>query len=370
MKRWLLIFLLACSCGPCCPCGDDCPCESAEVAQSLFAWSPGGKPYHANACVVKSSDGKCGSGVYLQYGGMVGVLTCQHVAGGKMSATFSDGKTLSGEHRTDKFGHDIAWIAVKHPTIEPLNLSAVAPKPGERVEFVSRGGPVSQLRHWYGTVESDGERLRVDANITPGDSGGTILNERGEVVGVSTDGAATATYVGGWVVYAGAGSPGYGPIRKFLQRLHTQFCPDGRCPPQYGDLYPPEQGEPPTPPTPLPIDDSALDELRQRIDQLEKSQRGPAGKDGRDGKDGVSPDPQAIADSIKLPSVEQIADAWHAKYGAKIVAEVKAQIPPLYVEVVDPSGKYSSPPQAIHFMQGEGLRLTLDPTQLVLPKAP
>lgn len=430
MKRWLVILLLACSCGPCCPCKEDCPCDAqqprtsidhgyyaANNAQPLFAWSPHGKSYHANACVVKASDGKCGSGTYIQYGGMTGVLTCQHVVGGRMTATFSDGKQLSGDPITDKLGNDIAWFAVTHPTLKPLSLSATAPAPGERVEFVSRGGPKSGLRHWFGSVQSDGDKLTIDANITPGDSGGGIVNSRGEVIGVSTDGQTTAAlaFADGrtilnpdpsyakrvyesnqaWIVYGTAGSPGYGPIRRFLQRVHARlqnpFCPDGNCPDysqpdsggRYGPLYPPSE-QPETPDYTPPVPSTEVAELRERIDSLEKSLQGPKGDKG---------------DAGKSPSADEVAASLVKNHGNEIAGKIKVDIPPLYVEsspgkplvavdvangqplklhevvpplyveVVDPTGKYSAPPQAIRFMDGEGLRLTLDPTQIVLPKA-
>lgn len=385
MKRLVLLLMLLAS-----PAFGQAFSAPQQSQRQLFHWSPANKPYFSAACVVKSSDGKCGSGVYCEYDGMVGVLTCKHVAGGEsMTCTFNDGQSLRGKYRTDKLGHDIAWVSVKHPTITPLKISDVGPQQGERVEFVSRGGPLSQLRHWYGTVESDGERLNVNANITPGDSGGTILNAGGEIVGVSTDGRTTATKVNGWVVYAGAGSPGWTPIRNFVRRVREAIgtqCPD--CPPQprgnYGDLYPPDYGRAPPPPPPQydkpqpsPIQPGDLDGVIAAFDRLMEKMEpipgppGPPGKDGCDGKDGKSPSADDVAKALQpsLPTAESIADVLYVKYGDQLTARVKAQIPPLYVEVIDPTGKYSAPPQAIHFMEGEGLRLVLDPTQLVLPKA-
>lgn len=407
MTRWLFALILACACGPCCPC-DDCPCEGQELplvaSYSLpvavqFNWSP--PAAHHEAVVAVQAGNRGGSGVYVECEGVFMVLTCEHVAvgGSTMTAKFRDGTVRSGSPRTDKFGHDVAGMLVeKHPTVTPIQFAPSIPTP-TKVEMLGYAGPAGRLRHWWGSVARDSSIAvtKYDAGVGSGDSGGPVLNEQGQLIGLLAHGE-QPNNTDGWATYNRAGGPAWTPLRNFAIRLRAFSnpsgtnpplnerpaggCGPGGCPPYGGGgyggggLYPPSPDQYPQQPTPAapgcqcPDYAAQIAAMEAKIANLELQGLvpGPAGKDGKDGK---SPSADEIAAKLQpsLPTADAIASVLFVQYGDQLADNLKAKIPPLYVEVIDPTGKYSAPPQAIRFMEGEGLRLVLDPTQLVLPKA-
>jgi S1-C subfamily serine protease len=77
-------------------------------------------------------------------------------------------------------GLDAAVLVTGLHGQEPWPLADRAPRPGERV-FKSGYG---QGFHWWteGIATEDADRVAID--IFPGDSGGPLFNERGEVLGI------------------------------------------------------------------------------------------------------------------------------------------------------------------------------------------
>ena len=217
-------------------------CRSTDAQQ--WNWSPPAK-HHQAAVQVHSSSGRklrSFSGVYVQHGKVRGVLTVAHgvrndvtgVVSPTATVTFIDGMQKTGQVALDKFRHDIACVLVQHPQIVPLRIASSAPRAGERVEFVTHGGPESnRLRHFYAETVSVGAReTRYNCYVINGDSGGAILNLRAEVVGIQV-GAWQANRVSAknqWAVYNASRGASCRPIRDFLFRGGARWR-EGQCQP-------------------------------------------------------------------------------------------------------------------------------------------
>ena len=89
--------------------------------------------------------------------------------------------------------HDLCWLEVSSQTSKSLQVATVQPKVGDPIYVI--GNPLGL----EGTFSSGmvaavrGEdEIQIDAPISPGSSGGPVLNSSGQVVGI-----ATSTMVGG-----------------------------------------------------------------------------------------------------------------------------------------------------------------------------
>lgn len=199
-------------------------------------WSPPA-PHHAATCKVQSATGR-GSGIYIEYGDLHGVLTAAHITEGQNTeVTFGDGAKATGESTIDKFGHDVAFVFVTHPALLPVPMATTDPKPGEKVEFLTVGGPERRLRTFWATIRAIRDRVtEYNCDVLSGDSGGAILNTKGELIGIQSFGCDPLT---SWPAYRGAGSASCKPIRDFLGRVAK--CGPKGCPRPDGNaqFYPP-----------------------------------------------------------------------------------------------------------------------------------
>ncbi len=98
------------------------------------------------------------------------------------------------------------WVPENVPAAK---LAQEHAKPNDYLEFVGLGGrsPVEKPRRFHGhaSIVSDGDELfSHDVLFVPGDSGGSVFNKDGELVGVIS---------GGWFWWDGVESPSYGPIQ-------------------------------------------------------------------------------------------------------------------------------------------------------------
>jgi hypothetical protein len=322
-------------------------CSSFEADAQTWDWSPPAE-HHAAVCKVRAFEGtnqdggeiwRSGSGVLVEFGELRGVLTVAHaMTGKKIVVQFSDGtKSIADNYAVDKFGHDVAFIFVITPGfVTPVPVAKQNPSPGDRVEFITNGGPENRLRSFWAIAREIGADVtKYNCDVLSGDSGGGILNEGGELVGIQSFGSQKITKQTAWNAYRGSGSASCQRIRDFLGRVaRSKKCGPRGCPsPRNEQFYPPRPLQPvkkpvrpaaqppadasnmlPSTPNGLspdiqasPAIDSAVDleklakKLLAKLDLSElrgapgppgpPGPRGPAGLKGRPGDDGIEGKP-------------------------------------------------------------------------------
>ena len=148
-----------------------------------------------------SSEDGVGTGVIIEESGTI--LTNLHVAAGaeRLVIIFADGFESDAEILSIDPDQDLAVIrAIVTPEgLVPATLSSTADlRLGDEVVAVGHpfgigpsvsAGVISGLGRTY--VSADGERLlsnmiQFDAAVNPGNSGGPLINRRGEVIGIVT----------------------------------------------------------------------------------------------------------------------------------------------------------------------------------------
>lgn len=164
-----------------------------------------------------------GTGFALTDNGLV--ITNEHVVGNsdKVKVETLDGQTLDGRVMAKNARRDIAAIVVPGLRLEPLKVRKGALRVGEDIYAIGSPGGTISLHLQSGTVTKGivssyrtllGENwIQGDAAINHGNSGGPVVDGRGNVVGISTLGD------------PGDGIQGlfyYGPIEDGLSRLNLQ----------------------------------------------------------------------------------------------------------------------------------------------------
>lgn len=272
----------------------------------LWNWTEPAPHHLAAVRILSGEGGTCGA--LVEHQGRRGVLSCAHGKSGTCTVTFSDGTRKTARYTHDKFKHDVAWVDVDNPNIEPLKLASAAPQPGEWVEIMGFGGPRDTLRHFSGTVRDTSSSMTwLNARVINGDSGGAILNAQHEVVGVQSvgegDNATSMTIDGSrWPVYQAAGIVRHDAMLAFAGRVATQggACPGGQCPPLApdggSDAYPPDQWIPQQPqqPAPQPNVEAIVAAVLARI----KAEPGPAGPPGPQGPAGPAGDAEITQEHL------------------------------------------------------------------------
>jgi hypothetical protein len=255
------------------------------------------------------------------------VVTVAHIVsnGKEATVTFSDGTKATGKTTKDKYDHDVAFIFVTHPTIEPIPVAERDPSVGEGVEIVTYGGPENRkLRHFYAVIGSiENDVTKYDCDVLSGDSGGGILNVGRKLVGVQAFGYNPIESQKKWDAYRGAGSATCRILRAFLRRVAygpgggppdcgPRGCP---APKKKSPFYPPKVLPPPKQLPPPSIDyDKLAEAILAKINLADlrgvpgprgpagpagsNGQRGPAGPSGTDGTTG-SVDLDELAKKIK-----------------------------------------------------------------------
>jgi hypothetical protein len=135
-----------------------------------------------------------GSGTLVDAKGDYGlVITNYHVISestGNISVIFPDGfYSLAKVRKVDR-DWDLAALVIKRPNVQPVPLAAAAPRPGEPLTIAGYGsgnyravaGPCTQ--YVAPDYRMPFEMVELAASARQGDSGGPILNNRGELAGV------------------------------------------------------------------------------------------------------------------------------------------------------------------------------------------
>ena len=145
--------------------------------------------------IVPEKDGvSYGSGTLVDVRDDYGlVITNWHVvrdANGAISVLFPDGFSSKADVvKVDK-DWDLAALSIRKPGAAPLPMTPEPPQPGERLTIAGYGSGDFRAAAGkclgYNSPEQgmEAELVEVDAEARHGDSGGPIINERGEIAGV------------------------------------------------------------------------------------------------------------------------------------------------------------------------------------------
>lgn len=138
-----------------------------------------------------------GSGFILDKQGLI--LTNNHVIDNaqRIEVTLSDKHTYKAERIGVDANHDLALIRINAPNLLPATLSdSNGLTVGQRVYAIGNPfglsgtmtrGIISAIRSIRGPQNNPIEdAIQTDAAVNPGNSGGPLLNSRGEVIGITT----------------------------------------------------------------------------------------------------------------------------------------------------------------------------------------
>lgn len=149
-------------------------------------------------------DSGLGSGFVLDADG-IAATNLHVIAGAKngtATATFCNGEacSITGIYWVDE-GRDIAIIQLDRKSLTPLPIATELPRKGDEVlalgspmglSFAATRGIISAVRNeeeMKKELNDDqlrGTWLQVDVPLSPGNSGGPLINRKGEMVGMST----------------------------------------------------------------------------------------------------------------------------------------------------------------------------------------
>ena len=146
-----------------------------------------------------------GTGFFIGEEGIV--VTALHVVDGaqEIKVRTADGQWFPAQILKRSHSTDIAILGLECKSCPFLRLADMAAvRQGQRV--FTLGYPVAgvlgdEVKYTDGVISSlsgtqgDGSLLQVTVPIQPGNSGGPLLNEKGEVIGVVTSSAAVATFL-------------------------------------------------------------------------------------------------------------------------------------------------------------------------------
>lgn len=173
-----------------------------------------------NATVTVASNSGHGSGFFISDDGVI--LTCNHVLQSKNKAKIilSNGiKTQAKVIRRNK-EYDVALLKVDSLTTTALSLEPEKAELNQEVWVIGTPfskelaqsltkGIVSSFR-----AEENKEYIQMDASVSPGNSGGPLLDENGKVRGI----------VNAKVVFAGTEGIGFAiPVQQALRELNIEI---------------------------------------------------------------------------------------------------------------------------------------------------
>ena len=172
------------------------PVQLSPYGADPPARQPAVPPHPAVARVtVPEKDGiSYGSGTLIDARGQFGlVVTNWHVvrdAAGTITVEFPGGfKSPAQVVKTDK-DWDLAALSIHRPSAIPLPISSAAPQPGDVLTIAGYGSGEWRTATGRCTqylapgVDFPHEMVELSAEARQGDSGGPIINQRGEIAGV------------------------------------------------------------------------------------------------------------------------------------------------------------------------------------------
>ncbi|MCX3059189.1 S1C family serine protease [Streptomyces beihaiensis] len=201
---------------------------------------------------AEGTNGEGGTGTGFVYDKQGHILTNNHVVadavdGGKLTATFPDGKKYNAEVIGHAQGYDVAVVKLKNA---PSNLKPLVLGDSDKVAV---GDPTIAIGAPFGlsntvttgivsaknrpVASSDGSgtskasymsALQTDASINPGNSGGPLLDGAGDVIGINS--AIQSSTSGGFGSGGQSGSIGLGfaiPINQ-AKMVAQQLIKTGR----------------------------------------------------------------------------------------------------------------------------------------------
>ena len=157
-------------------------------------------------CTTKNGGWKLGSGVVIQWGNSVRVLTCVHVISNVDKITILVVPTGAKYAATvlAQSDWDCAVLGVSEEIVgicpaylaEESEVAVMKTDALESCGFGSRGNFAVNVGHFLGYADTDynetefNDWMRIDGSARQGDSGGPIFNAAGNVVGIlrATDG--------------------------------------------------------------------------------------------------------------------------------------------------------------------------------------
>lgn len=170
------------------PAGSDTSTPITKIVENL---SP-------SVVTIFPAGGGLGSGVVYAEDGLI--LTNEHVVRGNtdVEVGFADGQRVSGTVRATDAVTDLALVQAERRGLPKPAYQATLPKVGEWAvvlgsplgfENTATAGIISGLhRSIPGSARNSlslVDLIQTDAPISPGNSGGAVINMRGEVVGIS-----------------------------------------------------------------------------------------------------------------------------------------------------------------------------------------
>lgn len=187
--------------------------DGIETGNDIWQWSPD-KEYHKAIVSVETPLGLgCGTVIktvpkdeewdtaYIVSAAHVYMNIFDQVPKCNGEITYYNGKKVKNCSvvQFNKEADVILIWALCPKGLNPISVSKEDAKPNEKLEFCGLGGKSSviknEVRHFYGiaTQTTSAERIIVDTYVIHGDSGGAVLNEAGELVGVISGGYAVSS---------------------------------------------------------------------------------------------------------------------------------------------------------------------------------